>query len=157
MSAPSKATTITVFAAFDRWKEVDDLALLSEFDRTLILVWSMLGIIPGEGSVDFYDTSTGKYFDENVASLRRIGAHKAAELIATANESCRQWDEEEAARVATQWSRFEATGSLEPLDPTFLEELYRGLEPLETEFTALVDDAFALLDRFVSADRTTSP
>lgn len=149
LDMPKEVTRREVFAAFDLWKEVDDFSELSDYAQTLILVWSLMGIIPGEGLGDFYETATAIYRDKNVASLESIGAHKAAEIIQKANKIFARWETEHTNRVDQEWSRFEATGHFVPEEDDRSEADHDELEELERQFCSLVKDIESFLDSYV--------
>jgi hypothetical protein len=100
METASPQTEKLTFAAFDRWGVAGDIMALSEFDRTLVLVWSFLGIAISEGLPDFFETSTAEFEQENIAALERIGARDAASVLRAAYR--------QSQRIAPDLSNLEA-------------------------------------------------
>lgn len=149
MARSKDITRQAVFAAFDLWKQVGDISQLPEYDRTLVLVWSLIGIIPGEGLGDFYETATAAFRDENVASLERIGAYKAASILRRANEIFNAWDAAHAARTAREWELYRKTGKFVAETNDLSQSGQDELDKLENDFCNLLGEVRFLLDRYV--------
>jgi hypothetical protein len=153
MESAEKRTRRLVFAAFDRWKEADDLLDLGEFDRTLVPIWSLKGMVDGEGFDGFYGTSTARYGDENIATLRRIGAHQAIPILELAHEVYEKWDEEHRrdAELPLELAFFATESGNDDLeaDWAYLRRLYG-------RFDDATEGIWELLDAYVERETCKS-
>src|SRR5688572_28088500 len=112
MSDISPSTQHREFAAFDRWSAMGDIHRISERERTLVLVWSLLGTVENGGLAGFYDTSTAPYAKENIQALETIGAADLAAVLHDANalfeEHFAAWDESPDQPILERLPRMQA-------------------------------------------------
>jgi hypothetical protein len=146
---PHSHTEKRVFTAFDRWKGTGDLLKLSEFDRTLVLIWSLKGMIDNSGLDGFYETSTAQYRDQNIMALIRIGAHAAVRVLKLVHEVYQKW---ERAFQDPSTGLLDDNGQSIVLREDNLDRDKKYLRSLENDFDVATEDIWQLLDEYVARE-----